>query len=1299
MAALPQHAPFNVSPADFYILPGAEMQALNTYTDVQLIEDGGTPQITSVTDAYEFTSGASTLPLAAHAYFGVAVPDIFTFEASFRADKLPPDFSNMPNLHAFTGVVDQNGCCVGLFFSKVGISYTGSVRFDTLDLLLNSPTQLLPGSLGLVEEGKEYTVRIAVDSDQKVAFIYITETALLALGHQLRFIMPALPTSSSLTNPGDEVIVSVCGTSSLDVTLTLQSAALGTGLLIPNLPPIADPGKDQAIRSCTIARFDGRASFDPEGAPVVYSWRLIDGPDASSFVHTGDDGITTGVVMTDTFYSVFLSALTGAATPAAGDVLLVDGVPYDIIATGGVDITYFVQISGLYLSPGMMGENFRLLKQNALTDRTDAQPSFYPDVPGLFRFDLVVFDGDLYSLPVNMLVNVTDSPIPRGITPDLSFIWGYLSDFWKIVDNTEVIETFWGSLAQIAASELLTLWQHDYGKSLRDIPRTFQRKWLHYDLFFKDPYPDVTVLETIYGSVELGAAPVAGIVEASLPDSFTVSSPLFDAFDLSFNTTAGIISLSDFQAQIQRQLQLVDPRFVVTQPVNTLGTLATLTINAPFPFTCSLRFGVTVYTLGNAPPSGVDGSLVGVNTYVVSRCVSDCGVREGDYLVVDGVAYYILRVTTDASDEWAGRRVITRDPLPITASGTWVIARGASSKFVDYYRTLCSAGDIAVVEVIGTVDQTVQFLEVEVLSAAADNNSRLLLDTFSISEFLSQPTIYSVQLYGVHRRSYYPVEPLVVGVPLLQEFIKNDDDSAVLRQNIDYYLEEYRGQPCLRFVTKANSSVDVWQDELPPAVLWAEVTHIDNRPTIEGNFGIPAQFTLDDLSLLPDTADYLSIVRGLWYAYFNGPTLFNLRAGTQMLLGLPFAETDGVITEIRGDFSSSTGRILITDSSEESIVRSYPYPASLPLEINPDTGVVYAVGDTVKQFAPLVRGVEVTDYIKDPRWFEGYINQGNFYEVEKFFKFLVRIDSSVFSLNTLLFAKTFISRVKPTYTYPQYVVLKALKPTTVDVTDDVAYTGTLHLTERPGVFGPLYYAGGPRGFIGGGLDIPRAAYGGILQAFDSGGQTSGTTGVDRAMDPPVYPTADDIIHWGVDRQCLEPSDVIVGILSGVYGAPFVVAYDGLFQATLPTYQYLYGVFSGTATYIPLSSVSFLPITLGPPVVVAGGGTINVGTLVFRAVYPLPAAVDIIVELWVDGSLESSFPYTLSASTDYSVEITTPNIPIAPGAILEVKIVVDPGGVTTPLPAGGRFFVAFGYGSTPALAAPMAAGTYYSPRLM
>lgn len=1278
------------SPWDAYLI-NEEISVLTTFTEVSSDVAGGQVSLDTTFGDTLITSGGVADTYDAEIFIDTPVADQATFDVTFRASELPPNFSDLSTSHLFFGTVNSAGLSAGFFFSKIGIMYTGNVRRDGVSnaLVINSALQYLPNSLNIVNETDYFTLRVLTDAATGSVLVYLTNTGDLATsGHQLRFVLPGIETSSCLVSQADGTYIFVRGTVSDPTTVYLNELALGAGAIVPNLPPVANTGRDQSIRACSITRFDGRASFDPEGAQLTYRWRLIDGPETSSFVHVGHDGITTGMVYTDTLYSEFLGTLDAGDRAVVGDVLLYEGVPYDIVNMGGAGPTYFVQISGTFLPPGLSGANFRLLKQNALDDNSSSQPSFYPDITGLFRFDLTVSDGDLSSLPALLLVNVVDSPVPRGITPDLSFLWNYLSDFWKLVEDTDTVDTFWGALAQVAASELLTLWQHDYSKSLRDVQRAFQRKWLHYDLFMRDPYPESTTVSHIYGSIAF-AWPAGGIGLGIGLQKLTIESPLFDSFDVFLTAAAGPSMMQDeaFE-QIYRQLKTFDSRFTVNRYTeNGVGGEQMFVINAPFPFTLTSTtiFGTTV--LKNESPRGTVGAVVGVNTYVVERPLYDCDVQENDFLVVGDTAYTISRVVSDSTDSYGYMRIVTKETLPSSLGKTWYVVRGASSKFIDYYTSLCSAGDQAVIEIVNLVDDTVNFVFADVRGAASSNNSKLLLETYDLAQYLAQPKVYSVHVYAVYRRTYLPIESVVVGIPFLQEKVKNEDDSAVLRQNIDYYLETFRDKTCIRFIT---GSPDVWQNELPPQVMWAEVTFLDNNPVIEANFGIPAGFTLDDLAKLPSTTDYLSVVRGLWYAYFNGPTLFNLRAGTQILLGLPFAEVDGTILEIRADFTSSIGRILVQDASDAALVRSYQYPAILDLEVNPNTGLPYAVGDTVKQFAPLVSGVEVIDYVKDPKWFEGYLNQGVFYEVEKFFKFLVRIDSAAFSLNTLAFVQSFIKKIKPTYTYPVYVVLKKLPPATVETTDEVTQTVTLHLNEWIGQYS--FDGSPPIGMVGGTFDDPHAAFGGWRRAFDSGAYVYG----DTPLAAPVYPTAASPVYWGYDRDHLVPTDVIVATLSSVYGAPFTVAYDGLFQFDLPAFDALFGIFSGTYMLIPGIPDHTNPIVLGPPKTVGAGGTLNEGVFISRGMYPFDSPVNISIDLVVNSVVVETIPLAIPAGNDYITPIPFTPLVLAPGDVVEIHIY---SAADIPMPGGTKLFLAIGHGSVWAFGTPLPAGTYYSPRLM
>jgi hypothetical protein len=138
------------------------------------------------------------------------------------------------------------------------------------------------------------------------------------------------------------------------------------------------------------------------------------------------------------------------------------------------------------------------------------------------------------------------------------------------------------------------------------------------------------------------------------------------------------------------------------------------------------------------------------------------------------------------------------------------------------------------------------------------------------------------------------------------------------------------------------------------------------------------------------------------------------------------------------------------------------------------------------------------------------LNQGVFYEVQKYHTFLVRVDSQAFSLSALLLVRNFIVKVKPTYTMPRFVVQLAASDgdgDEISLNDTIVYAGTLRLDDalcrdRRGASTVF--------------DEPRAAGGGYRNQFD---------GDDDPSTAPVWPTAESV-RWAYDREFLCPSDVV-----------------------------------------------------------------------------------------------------------------------------------------------------------------------------
>ena len=62
---------------------------------------------------------------------------------------------------------------------------------------------------------------------------------------------------------------------------------------------------------------------------------------------------------------------------------------------------------------------------------------------------------------------------------------------------------------------------------------------------------------------------------------------------------------------------------------------------------------------------------------------------------------------------------------------------------------------------------------------------------------------------------------------------------------------------------------------------------------------------------------------------------------------------------------------------------------------------------------------------------------------------MVIADIDAFNLTNLIFAIDFVKKIKPTYTFPLFIVLKNVGPDEINVTDTIEMTGTLHLYDDP----------------------------------------------------------------------------------------------------------------------------------------------------------------------------------------------------------------------------------------------------------
>lgn len=103
-----------------------------------------------------------------------------------------------------------------------------------------------------------------------------------------------------------------------------------------------------------------------------------------------------------------------------------------------------------------------------------------PDVIGPYEIGLTVRTPYRTSTVTSAMVFAQAIEVPHStqITPDGSFYFQVVSDFWQLMENKDVLPVIWSGYKQLIANDLLRLWQWEYGGSIRNIQELEQRPWV-----------------------------------------------------------------------------------------------------------------------------------------------------------------------------------------------------------------------------------------------------------------------------------------------------------------------------------------------------------------------------------------------------------------------------------------------------------------------------------------------------------------------------------------------------------------------------------------------------------------------------------------------------------------------------------------------------------------------------------------------------------------------------------------------------------------------------------------------------
>jgi len=786
--------------------------------------------------------------------------------------------------------------------------------------------------------------------------------------------------------------------------------------------------------------------------------------------------------------------------------------------------------------------------------------SFIPDKTGIYVVQLVVNDGELNSAPVTCYVNIqlTRVPVGENIVPDAQFLWNYISDFWKLVEDREKITTLWSSVIQLIGAELIKLWGNDYNKSFNTIQSSYQRRWQKFSMV-----TDLSSLadqRIIVGKTDSGVGGASGNIGAipGIGNTSVFYLPLgrvgdgdktdFTSLKGNYGPKGRVLVVDDTTYTIDR---VVNQDQSITTGTDLVTTLASNTVTSASGFGDAVEGDILVIKAGSDagryrikipnsstsitvvypadPPAGPipsfhNGSSIGysivreyslavVNEMAIPDGLVNAswrvphllhtpnldleaqGIRAGDILVF-GVNRADLGLSTEVQAQVVGANgdrlgfeltVQELDPsvnegsdASLVESGGIVTVSGLTNireTSAGGYLEILNGDNPGVYKIRSYISEDAVIIDNSLASGADSGNPGIqwverAKTGVNVERALFQKIVRDLRIvpasssdtevaaaaealirfmpiginlstrpfskYGitfkakkVHHNTAIKVPNELVSVPVLQESVV--DPPVALRENLDYLVES-------GYLTFVNELFSLSSPS--PEVLWAECTLFDNSAVVEQNFGRLVGLSRDDLSSKNTRAPYLSAVKGLFFAYTNGPTVANIRLGLQILFGLPFAEEKGVILEVQDDFTVDTsgnplGRMLVEDLDDAGKKtgnrRIYLYSNLVGLETNPSTLEVYKAGDTINRFAPISKGVDVLDYVKDPLWWKRSLYG---LEILKYFTFKVIVDGQIFDSNDVQFALDFVKIIKPAYTQ---VITSAL----LEFSDDIITSDSL----------------------------------------------------------------------------------------------------------------------------------------------------------------------------------------------------------------------------------------------------------------
>jgi len=965
----------------------------------------------------------------------ISVPDILTLEFSanlavvIEGVRAAPK-SNAADNFASLSIASVNRQQISLKLTDAGIFVCKS-ELDTGGLLV-------PNSAALVSSGTDFTVRVIVDFELSVLTLYAGATTNVyvqgsgdwwASPNLDKLLTMSLPQDGKpAKSPGIYFEVRTAGEGA-DCVLEVTSLRMSSAKVPPRDKPVAViTAVDFEVVGATINVFGSR-SHDQNSLPLTYEWDMLAKPAGAIVKTTGAEKATATITCQDgpaltlrfkepstvgNDWSVALSAPAGnseivltintrlkrigvvAQADEFGNVLTTAETLHAAISMRGTsgfnedvsELVYSEIIDDFDLYTPLDKGTFRF-SGGALSTHDNFVLSV--SAPGPYLLGLRVFNGVMYSDPVMKTVVVQLSDQAVGRVPATGFIFDYIRDFWDVVPDKEVIETFWDGAVRCVAADLSELWQVDLCKSIKDIPRTFQKKWLSYsgtltsDDFSSQkvvivdeiqpiravpsqssplvPLTDELVVEQserftvgarvlVYSSI---GAPVSAVVLAGTDTGIILDSacvPVLTRAAVSnvlLSNGGGVFSPANALASAK-----VGEKLVITDPTTSVEYLSTLTAVAVDGDTRSV-------TVSGGPPV-IDGILFPSQLAIVNT------------LSIIAPQTYIEVVSNKSGKFCVGdvAEVQLEDPISLSTVTVMVpvLAFDGSNLFIDW--SVVSDGMLAAARLTSAVEANLPPWELSPRLVSLRSSSVLV----GIEDLVSVPTLaptpdgarmqegidYSVgtdgivlfdRVYGEASATAGDDTVLFINKSLFspgwsKHNLADDTTSArvlVVTEGLNagtYQLARFNGRRAalvkpLQFSGDVRFRIPAFDYAMPPAeTLWAEISHFSNDKAVNNNFGILAGVTRDEYTASAIRTPYIDVVRGTWMGLINGPQISNIAAAVDVIAGMPYTREAGVIVEIREPIlPEDIGIIRVLGNDGDA--RTYRFPFGIAVGANPVT--------------------------------------------------------------------------------------------------------------------------------------------------------------------------------------------------------------------------------------------------------------------------------------------------------------------------------------------------------------------------